>query len=56
MIVLVFCFVGSGWYEIDFKKDGDKKCNLVGDVVVVLVLVVVFVFVFVLVVVFVVVD
>jgi putative FmdB family regulatory protein len=26
----VFRLSGSGWYETDFKKDGDKKRNLVG--------------------------
>ena len=26
-----FRLAGSGWYETDFKKDGDKKRNLVGD-------------------------
>ena len=25
-----FRLSGSGWYETDFKKDGDKKRNLVG--------------------------
>lgn len=25
----VFRLAGSGWYETDFKKDGDKKRNLV---------------------------
>ena len=25
-----FRLAGSGWYETDFKKDGDKKRNLVG--------------------------
>ena len=25
----VFRLKGSGWYETDFKKDGDKKRNLV---------------------------
>lgn len=24
----VFRLAGSGWYETDFKKDGDKKRNL----------------------------
>mgnify|MGYP000474351025 FL=1 len=24
-----FRLAGSGWYETDFKKDGDKKNNLV---------------------------
>lgn len=27
----VFRLAGSGWYETDFKKDGDKKRNLAGD-------------------------
>ncbi|AND69684.1 hypothetical protein ATSB10_22300 [Dyella thiooxydans] len=27
-----FRLAGSGWYETDFKKDGDKKRNLAGDV------------------------
>lgn len=26
-----FRLAGSGWYETDFKKDGDKKHNLAGD-------------------------
>ena len=26
-----FRLAGSGWYETDFKKDGDKKPNLAGD-------------------------
>jgi putative FmdB family regulatory protein len=26
-----FRLAGSGWYETDFKKDGDKKRNLAGD-------------------------
>ncbi len=26
-----FRLSGSGWYETDFKKDGDKKRNLTGD-------------------------
>jgi putative FmdB family regulatory protein len=26
-----FRLAGSGWYETDFKKDGDKKRNLSGD-------------------------
>jgi putative FmdB family regulatory protein len=26
-----FRLSGSGWYETDFKKDGDKKRNLAGD-------------------------
>ena len=26
-----FRLSGGGWYETDFKKDGDKKRNLVGD-------------------------
>ena len=26
-----FRLSGSGWYETDFKKDGDKKRNLSGD-------------------------
>lgn len=26
-----FRLVGSGWYETDFKKAGDKKHNLAGD-------------------------
>lgn len=26
-----FRLSGSGWYETDFKKAGDKKKNLVGD-------------------------
>jgi putative FmdB family regulatory protein len=26
----VFRLAGSGWYETDFKKDGDKKRNLAG--------------------------
>jgi len=26
-----FRLAGGGWYETDFKKDGDKKRNLVGD-------------------------
>ena len=26
-----FRLSGSGWYETDFKKDGDKKKNLTGD-------------------------
>ena len=25
-----FRLAGSGWYETDFKKDGDKKRNLAG--------------------------
>ena len=25
-----FRLAGAGWYETDFKKDGDKKRNLVG--------------------------
>lgn len=25
-----FRLAGSGWYETDFKKDGDRKRNLVG--------------------------
>lgn len=27
----VFRLAGSGWYETDFKKEGDKKRNLAGD-------------------------
>ncbi len=26
-----FRLAGSGWYETDFKKEGDKKRNLSGD-------------------------
>ncbi|MHA6205327.1 FmdB family zinc ribbon protein [Dyella soli] len=26
-----FRLAGNGWYETDFKKDGDKKRNLAGD-------------------------
>jgi len=26
-----FRLAGSGWYETDFKKDGEKKHNLAGD-------------------------
>ena len=26
-----FRLSGSGWYETDFKKDGDKKRNLAGE-------------------------
>lgn len=26
-----FRLAGSGWYETDFKKDGDKKRNLSGE-------------------------
>lgn len=26
-----FRLAGSGWYETDFKKDGDNKRNLAGD-------------------------
>ena len=26
-----FRLAGGGWYETDFKKDGDKKHNLAGD-------------------------
>lgn len=26
-----FRLAGSGWYETDFKKDGDKKRNIAGD-------------------------
>lgn len=26
-----FRLAGSGWYETDFKKDGEKKRNLAGD-------------------------
>lgn len=26
-----FRLAGSGWYETDFKKKGDKKHNLAGD-------------------------
>ena len=26
-----FRLSGSGWYETDFKKDGEKKSNLAGD-------------------------
>lgn len=26
-----FRLAGGGWYETDFKKDGEKKRNLVGD-------------------------
>jgi putative FmdB family regulatory protein len=26
-----FRLSGGGWYETDFKKDGDKKRNLAGD-------------------------
>lgn len=26
-----FRLAGSGWYETDFKKAGDKKHNLAGD-------------------------
>ena len=26
-----FRLAGSGWYETDFKKDGDKKRNLAGE-------------------------
>lgn len=26
-----FRLAGSGWYETDFKKDGDKKRNLAGN-------------------------
>ena len=27
----VFRLKGAGWYETDFKSDGEKKRNLVGD-------------------------
>lgn len=27
----VFRLAGSGWYETDFKKDGDRKRNLAGE-------------------------
>jgi putative FmdB family regulatory protein len=27
----VFRLAGSGWYETDFKRDGEKKRNLAGD-------------------------
>jgi putative FmdB family regulatory protein len=30
MTAPAFRLSGSGWYETDFKKDGDKKRNLVG--------------------------
>lgn len=26
-----FRLAGSGWYETDFKKEGDKKRNLAGE-------------------------
>lgn len=26
-----FRLAGGGWYETDFKKDGDRKRNLVGE-------------------------
>lgn len=26
-----FRLAGSGWYETDFKKDGDRKRNIAGD-------------------------
>lgn len=26
-----FRLAGGGWYETDFKKDGEKKHNLAGD-------------------------
>jgi len=26
-----FRLAGNGWYETDFKKDGDRKRNLAGD-------------------------
>jgi putative FmdB family regulatory protein len=26
-----FRLAGTGWYETDFKKDGDRKRNLAGD-------------------------
>lgn len=26
-----FRLAGGGWYETDFKKDGDKKRNLAGE-------------------------
>ena len=26
-----FRLAGAGWYETDFKKDGDKKRNLAGE-------------------------
>ena len=26
-----FRLAGSGWYETDFKKDGDRKRNLAGE-------------------------
>ncbi|HZH43468.1 MAG TPA: zinc ribbon domain-containing protein [Lysobacter sp.] len=26
-----FRLAGGGWYETDFKKDGEKKRNLAGD-------------------------
>ncbi len=26
-----FRLAGGGWYETDFKKDGDRKRNLAGD-------------------------
>jgi putative FmdB family regulatory protein len=26
-----FRLAGSGWYETDFKRDGEKKRNLAGD-------------------------
>lgn len=26
-----FRLAGGGWYETDFKKEGDKKRNLAGD-------------------------
>ncbi len=26
-----FRLAGNGWYETDFKRDGDKKHNLAGD-------------------------
>lgn len=26
-----FRLAGGGWYETDFKRDGDKKRNLAGD-------------------------
>ena len=28
---VAFRLKGGGWYETDFKKDGDKKRNLAGD-------------------------
>ena len=26
-----FRLAGGGWYETDFKKDGEKKSNLAGE-------------------------